>query len=176
MATEERKGTDGISAGAATQPHAARPVDPGHSVYGLPSLAGRTVLIVGRGSPELRQFSIWVDQFGGLGFNVQHGDSALQWLQRQDSGQSFVIFDADDIGDADDVVDFGFALRRQAPNAPIIMLSSQVRRNDFSSARMMICDATLKNPVTLTAFRLGLEAALENHVKYLSATQPEMQS
>lgn len=173
MGTEQRKGISDARSAALTRLDGTS-ADRGPNPYGVPSLAGRTALIVGRSGAELRQFSIWVDQFGGLGVIVQQPDSALQWLTRADRGGALVIFDADDMGDADDVVDFGFALRKQAPDVPIIMLSSQIDRNDFSSERMMLCDATLKNPVTLTAFRLGLEAALQNHIKYLTATRPEL--
>lgn len=138
----------------------------------VPNFAGQTALIMGHTTNELRQIGIWVDHFGGMNVATHEPATALRWLAKRPANGTLIIFHADDFDDANDVVTFGFALRRISPDAPIVMLSSQVRRNDFTSERMMICDATLKTPLTLTGFCMGVEAATRNHAYYLTATRP----
>lgn len=168
MSMEDSK-TSGRATGSSQVQNTGRRRQYGPNLDASPDVAGRTLLIIGRYSPELRQFSIWMDQFAGLGVTVSKTDTALEWLCEKRAEQPIVIFDADDIGDADDVVDFGYRLRAACPEVPVIMVSTQVRRNDFSSERMMICDATLRSPTTLTAFRMGLDAALQNNRVYMNA-------
>jgi len=141
-----------------------------------PSLAGYTVLLVGRSQPDMRQMSIWVDGFGGVGVNTAMGKTALDWLAQPTRGRAMVVVDGDDIGDAEEVVDFGYALRKVAPDAPVILLSSFFKRNDFTSERMLICDASLRNPVSLVTFKLGVAAALQNHQIYQRAVRPALRA
>lgn len=79
----------------------------------------------------------------------------------------FAIVDTHGLRDAEDVVDFGFRLRRLAPSLPLIFLSWDVRVNDFSCERRAMCDVTLRAPVSEPSLLLGVQAALANNGLYV---------
>ncbi|MDT8856606.1 hypothetical protein RNZ50_16570 [Paracoccaceae bacterium Fryx2] len=138
----------------------------------VPDLTGVTVLLVGGGVQDMRQVSIWIDSFGGLGVMTAQADVALGWLARPGRGPALAVVDCDDLGDAEAIVDFGFEVRRVAPDVPVILLSSFVSRSDLTTECMMVCDVTLRNPVSFAAFKLGLVVARDNHRHYLCAVHP----
>lgn len=55
------------------------------------------------------------------------------------------------------------ALRRSRPEIVILLTSSEFLRNDFSTERGAICDASLQAPYTVVALALGVTAAFNNH-------------
>lgn len=77
--------------------------------------------------------------------------------------------EAEAIGDAEDVVDFCLALRAAAPSLPLVLYTTGVAVSDFSTVRSVICDVTLKRPVSRTAVALSVESAFENNAHYTTS-------
>ena len=49
------------------------------------------------------------------------------------------------------------------PQVPVVFASRVFKRHDFSTNRCAICDASLRMPLSRSAFFLGISAAIENH-------------
>lgn len=92
-------------------------------------------------------------------------DDALtvDWLHENAGDIDVLVVDADFLGDIEDTIDFCIRVRRAAPQLPLILLSSEMRGNDYTCERMMACDATLKLPISDTTLTTGLQAAYENN-------------
>lgn len=133
-------------------------------------LSGRVCLLCGLPPQDRARLHDWCAELGGTPVSASGPAPARDWLRRHDDRMAVAIVDADPIGDAEDVVTALLDLRAAAPWVPVLLLSSTVRRNDFSAHRAPICDATLRSPVSAAAFRLGLGAALENHAARADAS------
>lgn len=68
--------------------------------------------------------------------------------------------------DPDTIIDECLILRASHPETPIVIVSSKIGLNDFSMTRSSICDASLRLPVSQSAFKLGIPAAIENNIAY----------
>ncbi|MDE3120958.1 MAG: hypothetical protein KGK00_04225 [Paracoccaceae bacterium] len=80
----------------------------------------------------------------------------------------FAIFDLSRMTDPDDIVSFGFELRRRVPRLPVIFMLEDIQRDDLSCERSAICDATLKLPLRKATLLLGIDAAIYNRDHVLS--------
>ncbi|WP_323763500.1 hypothetical protein [Marinovum sp.] len=80
-----------------------------------------------------------------------------------------MIVDAEYLEDLEDTVDFCMAVRRAVPELRILLVSTEVRESDLSSARMLACDATLKWPAGSQALAAAVRATIENHRWFLAA-------
>lgn len=85
----------------------------------------------------------------------------------------FAIFDFSRIADPDDIVSFGFELRRRVPLLPVIFMLEDIQRDDLSCERSAICDATLKMPIRKATLLLGVDAAVYNRDHVLSCRHIE---
>jgi hypothetical protein len=83
----------------------------------------------------------WVSQFGGNLMVVSEEEAPVEWLLKYADKLDFLLLDSDFVGDVEDVVDLCLYLRRAAPGLKIVLISSQVRNDDFTAERMMACDA-----------------------------------
>lgn len=92
-----------------------------------------------------------------------------QWVV--DNAHTFdcMVVDAEFLPDLEDTVDFCMSVRQAVPELPIVLISTQVRDSDLSSARMMACDATVKWPASTRALTEGTRAAMSNHRQFLAA-------
>ncbi|GHG93839.1 response regulator [Pseudodonghicola xiamenensis] len=108
----------------------------------------------------------WVSQFGGNLMVVSEEEPPVEWLLKYADKLDFLLLDSDYVGDVEDVVDLCLYLRRAAPGLKIVLISSQVRNDDFTAERMMACDATLKAPFDRSRLQEAFEAAQENSAYY----------
>lgn len=132
---------------------------------------GKVVVIAAR-EGELREtLEGWIDALGGHSMAVGDRLLPLEWIDQYAADFDLAVVDCDHVGDYGDVIDLGRRLRRHAAGLPVIMLSSRVARDDLTTERMAICDATLRKPLTRGAFLLALPAALDNHAFWLG-TRP----
>jgi hypothetical protein len=84
--------------------------------------------------------------------NVTFTLETLNWLQLTDIDFAFAAIDVDHFPDCDTAVDFCLVLRRFHPLCRVILLSSEVAKDDFGPERRPIADATLKKPITQNRF------------------------
>lgn len=105
----------------------------------------------------------WLDQHACGGWIGRTLDAAAELFHNARWG--CLIVDVDSFKDLQDAVDTLVTLRQQRPNLPVILISAQVKRHDFSVERLPMCDVTLRIPVALEDLDFALqEAMINNHV------------
>lgn len=109
----------------------------------------------------------WVRRMGGNLMLTDLESTSERRLRRSVHRVDFCLVDESSIGDVCQVVEQCLFLRRAVPNMPLLLLSSSVKDDDFSTERMAICDATLRTPLSRAAFSYGLHAAKHNNARYL---------
>lgn len=75
----------------------------------------------------------------------------------------YLIVNVDAFEDCDAAVKSMLVFRRHRPDVIVILVSAAVAFDDLGTERRMICDATLRAPVTLSRLKRGLSAAYENN-------------
>lgn len=99
----------------------------------------------------------------------RYGDLAclLNGARNDLRGWSMLLLAVDDLGGITAVIDDLLALRRHAPDLPVLLFSTEVRGDDLSTDRLMLCDATLRLPVTPARFGAALADAAGNNILWL---------
>ena len=75
----------------------------------------------------------------------------------------YLIVNTDAFEDCEAAVEAMLSFRSRRGDLVLLLVSSTVAGDDLAAERRMICDATLRAPVTLTRLRRGLAAAFSNH-------------
>lgn len=83
------------------------------------------------------------------------------------AGTTYLIVNVDAMGDLEDAVDELIAFRERCPNVVVLMISACVLSDDFGSYRQLICDATLRSPISQSRFEDALIAARQSNLHYL---------
>lgn len=109
----------------------------------------------------------WIDRLGATSVQIGEKHLPYEWLDQYASGFDLALVDADSLGDAGDVIDFGQRLRRYASGLPIIMTSAHASADDFTTERAVFCDATLKTPLSVQRLERAAAHATENHAQWL---------
>lgn len=87
-----------------------------------------------------------------------------------------MIVDLDSLNDVNGAVDALANLRKERPNLLVILLSKQVKRDDFSLERLALCDVTLRLPVGSEDLAFALqEARVNNQVWVMRCRQMKLQ-
>ncbi|MBY6201035.1 hypothetical protein KUV65_06655 [Maritalea mobilis] len=86
--------------------------------------------------------------------------SQLKTLPSFNHPFNVIIFNVDAFPDLGTAVDILLAFRRRASNVAVILLSYQVRDDDFGTDRRPIGDVTLRKPVTKKRLKRALQTAL----------------
>ena len=94
--------------------------------------------------------------------HVYSSKETLSDLDMENSGNTSLFVDVDAIGDLEDAVDELITFRKQYPNVVVVMISAFVLSDDFGTYRQLICDATLRSPVSQSRVKSGLMAAKIN--------------
>lgn len=136
-------------------------------------LKNGVALFCGENNAEMRKLRDWYEEYGGAAIVVEEKAPPLDWLAENYATLDFCFVDSDYVGEVESLVDLGLRLRVLAPRLPVILGSRRVTANDFSVERIAICDATLKMPISRTAFLLGIQSALQNN-KYAQERQPKL--
>ena len=84
-----------------------------------------------------------------------------------DAGTTYLIVNVDAMGDLEDAVDELITFRKRCPDIVVLMISAYVLSDDFGSYRQLICDVTLRCPISQGRFEDGLVAARENNLHRL---------
>lgn len=134
------------------------------SYVGDPSEATQP-LRIGLAAPNTMQSRSIASHLAGLGHEahlVSELDALLGTVVDRPQDWDCIIADLDGAGDTEIAVDEMLIFRDSCPDIPVLLLSSQVKRDDFSRTRRAIGDATLRKPVFRYGLLRGLSAALEN--------------
>ena len=94
--------------------------------------------------------------------------SCVQIDKLQDIGSlhnvfSYLFVNIDAFADSDAAVTALLAFRQLRIDVVVMLVSSAVAKDDLGAERAMICDATLRAPVTLARLQRGVSAAFENN-------------
>jgi len=121
------------------------------------------VCAIGFEEGDTQRMRTWLRQVG-LGPCA----SCVQVDQLQDlasPGHAFryLVVNVDAFEDCDSAVNSLLVFRRHRPDTIVILVSAAVAIDDLGSERRMICDATLRAPLTLSRLKRGVSAAYENN-------------
>ncbi len=122
----------------------------------------RPILLVGR-ARSFADIRNWLQHYGQVTDSYDCIGEAVQDIESKSETWSYVLVQIDDFGGIDVVIDALLLLRRAAGNCPVILLSSETVSDDLSSERLVLCDATLRLPLSLTRFESGLVEAMFNN-------------
>ena len=90
-------------------------------------------------------------------------DEAFGVLKGRPDSWSMAILDLDSFGGilelSDDLMDF----RVEAPEVPLLLLSSGFSQDDLSEERLPMCDASIRSPAFSLSLTKGVKAAIENN-------------
>lgn len=122
-------------------------------------------LRIGLAAPNTMQSRSIATHLAGLGHEahlVSDIDALLAAVVDRPEDWDCIIADLDGAGDMEAAVDEMLIFRDSCPDIPVLLLSSEVSRDDFSRTRRAIGDATLRKPVFRYGLLRGLSAALKN--------------
>jgi hypothetical protein len=80
-----------------------------------------------------------------------------------DNGFRYLVVNIDAFEDCDAAVTTLLEFRQLRGDVVVVLVSSAVAMDDLGSERRLICDATLRAPVTLGRLQRGITAAFENN-------------
>jgi DNA-binding NarL/FixJ family response regulator len=125
-------------------------------------LRGWIVLVHDSSDSEVVMLRAWIASLGGTAIRLPQVADAMPYLARNPDARIALVLEAR-ADDLEDRIDACLAIRARFPACPIILLSETFGKNDFSTERMAVCDASLRSPVTQVAFKLAVPAALSNN-------------
>lgn len=129
---------------------------------GLVGADSRPMMLVGR-TKSFAEIRYWLEH-DRQDIDSRHGiGEAVHDLESGSETWSYVLVNIDDFGGIDDAIEALLLLRRAAGKCPVILLSSETVLDDLSSERLVLCDATLRLPLSLTRFEVGLVQAIFNN-------------
>jgi hypothetical protein len=96
-------------------------------------------------------------------------DLSTAWLAEHVDEIDVLMVDGDYLGDVEDTIDFCLQVRRAAPSLPIILISSEMRGDDFTCERMQACDVSVKSGFSETRLGAAIRAAYENNAYFLAS-------
>ena len=130
-------------------------------------LRGWTVLLYDSSDAETVMLRDWIASLGGTSIRITRVADAGPFIARHTGSRIALLLEAR-AEDLDARIEDCIALRADHPDCPIILMSESFGTNDFSTERMTVCDARLRSPVSLVAFKLGVPAALANNAYFKS--------
>jgi len=76
--------------------------------------------------------------------------------------KALLVLDIDTLGTTSDAVEALIAFRRRSPDTPVVIGSGSFARHDFSMARGVIADASVRLPCDCVSVALAIESAVGN--------------
>jgi hypothetical protein len=108
--------------------------------------------------------------FATIDLATATSSAEINVLQNSDSWDQVdcVLINHDAFEDSLTAVETYLSFRKRFPTKTVILVSTQIRGDDFGLDRAAICDATLRFPVSSERLRSGILAAVENRRTMLS--------
>lgn len=127
-----------------------------------PALAEYNLLPMLLVGPRSRFIEVcrWLD---GSGFEANVFDR-LETAIVEAASHSALVVDLDHLGGIVRAAGPLMALRKERPDLPVILMGGDVDRDDASTYRLPLGDATLRRPVSVQRFEVALSAAARNNV------------
>lgn len=91
------------------------------------------------------------------------------------TGMTYLLVNVDAMGELEDAVDELIAFRNSWPNVVVVMISAFVLNDDCGSYRKLICDATLRSPISEGRFENVMIAARHNRIHSIVPIRPATQ-
>jgi len=132
-------------------------------LMGEKSLQGWTVLLRLSDARERASIFDWVEELGGNPVFLPDAGALALFLSRNPDLKTMIVMDCAAGDYPHGLIGDGLALRALRPDVPTIVVSGELRGNDYSAERKAVCDASLRAPVTREAFELGISAAYLNN-------------
>ncbi|MDD7970269.1 hypothetical protein [Roseinatronobacter alkalisoli] len=89
-------------------------------------------------------------------------ESAERAIESFSYEKALLVLDIDTLGSTTDAVEKLIAFRRRSPDTPVVIGSSLFARHDFSLARGVIADASVRLPCDCVSVALAIESAVGN--------------
>lgn len=120
-------------------------------------------------SNDPRKLKLLLDASSQRGLIVEQINPAI-FVERYetftDTKWSYVIVAVDDCGGIGTLFDTLRRFRNGFPATPVILVSADFSRNDFSCERLPLCDISLKSSLSVARLDEAFEAALLNNVRW----------
>ncbi|WP_439144173.1 hypothetical protein [Planktotalea sp.] len=116
--------------------------------------------------PNGRQFSALREMLGANRMTLEEAQSfaVFNSLSYADAdAHDFLFVDLDGLGGIGKVFDRLVSLRTNYPTVPVIMISSEFKRNDFERSRQALGDISLRSPILYSSLEMSLFEATKNN-------------
>lgn len=121
------------------------------------------VLLVGFDLPTVMELR---EQIQSLDVNLVASGPEVGQLHAVGQGGAFnsVIVNLDSFEDADTAVETLLSFRSHSPKLAVVLVSAHVSADDFGPERRLLCDATLRRPLTESRLEAALLSGIRNKV------------
>lgn len=126
-------------------------------------LQGQPVLLVSARTQPVLELTRWLEDLGGEVAATNALDLALHAITDTPDSWGLLAIFMDGLSDADGIVETLLLLRSIKPDLPIILVSEDFKRNDFGTERMLICDVSLRAPITQETLDLAVAQSISNN-------------
>lgn len=128
-----------------------------------PLQCGRPVLII---TTDMTAGALSSSHFQASGQDVQLTNSLEGALADLPSAWSLAVCHIDDFAEVEDVIDDLRDFRESTPTVPLLLVSSHFARDDLSTERLAICDASVRNDCRASALDVAISAAIQNNLSW----------
>ncbi|WP_146010318.1 response regulator [Acidimangrovimonas sediminis] len=129
-----------------------------------------SMLICGDGQSMLREANRVAARHAARVYVATPEDGlTTDWMRAHVPDIDLILVDSDCMGEIEDTIDFCLQVRRATPALPIIMVSSEIRGDDYTCERMMACDVSLKNGFSDMKLEKTIPIAYANNAYYQSS-------
>ena len=127
------------------------------------ALLNGPVMALGFAPAETRQLQRLFKPLGLGAFAATPRVSELGGLACASVAMSYLLVNLDGFSDVDDAVGELLQFRQTRRDVVVVLVSSDLMRDDLGNDRKPICDASLRAPLNLTQLKAGLLAATRNN-------------
>ena len=132
-----------------------------------------TVCLFGVGSEDTLVVLQALKTYGITPIQKSSSKARLEDVTPADTGTTYLVVNVDAIGELEDAVDELIAFRKRCPNVVVVMISAFVLSDDLGSYRKLICDATLRSPISQGRFEQSVIAARLNKFQNMTQVRPD---
>lgn len=126
---------------------------------------GREVFVI---DGAARQFFDQVDRLATSAADVHWApdtDAAMHMILHSPARECLLIVNIDALDDVTLTVERMLALRMLLPDVPVVLASETFKKNDFTTERTAITDASLRLPCSEAALAIAIEASVTNRAQ-----------
>lgn len=105
----------------------------------------------------------WFEDLGGEVATTTALDLALNAISESPANWGLFAVFMDGLEDTDGIVETLLLLRSIKPDLPVILISKDFVRNDYSTERMLICDVSLRAPIDQSALGNAVVQSIRNN-------------